>query len=427
MKRILAFICVMACLCGLCLPAMAAPDVITITAQVPEDWTNVHLYTWIDETNNLAVWPGTPMNKTDDGRYTLEIPSGYPYVIINNGGAGNQTVDTSVDGISDTWLIVTGNGNAAACEVLYYDPGVVEGSTTPSTPNEPAALTSMALVGEGNDALKWEPDNSACDMTKSADGVYTKDLTMYKDATIKFKLCGNDSWDGGYNFGASAPDMALTAGTAAELVNGSSDNLTYTATQDCTLTVTLDMNGEVPTVTLTETAAELAPPPEVNYVKVYVSAPEGVTPSLWAWGDNGNAFPSWPGQTMTKSGDWWVVEIPDNCHSALVNDGSDANKTADLSITTGADNWIVVGADWTAQTYASEPSLEDAAPAPDTDTNTDNNTGADTNTDTKTDSETKEESEGGVNIYMIITIVMAVAAVAAVIVTVIIISKKKKQ
>ncbi len=423
MKRILAFICVMACLCGLCLPAMAAPDVITVTAQVPEDWTNIHVYAWVDGENCLAAWPGTPMNKADDGRYTLEIPSGYPYVIINDGGAGNQTVDTSVDGVSDTWLIVTGNGNAASCDVEYVDPGIVEGgATTPSTPEAPAALNSMALVGEGVDDLKWEPENSACDMTKAEDGVYTKDLTLYKGTPIKFKLCGNDSWDGGYNLGGNADGIVVTAGTAVELISGNdSKDLTYTATQDCTLTVTLDMNGAAPTVTLTETAAELAPPPEVVYVKVYVSIPEGITPNMWAWGDNGNAFPSWPGQAMTKSGDWWVVEIPNDCHSAIVNDGT--SQTADLSINAGADNWIVVGADWTAQVHASEPSLE-PAPTPSTPEATQPTTGAKDEVKTEDKTEDKKD-EGGLNIFVIITIILAVGAVAAVVVTLIIINKKK--
>lgn len=423
MKRILALICVLACLCGFALPALAAPDVITVTAQVPEDWTNVHLYTWIDDTNNLATWPGTAMKKGNDGRWTLEIPSGYPYLIINNGDGGAQTVDTPVDGISDVWVIVgTSTGTShAPCDVEYADPGIVEPGNGGGS-SEPAALTSMALVGEGNDALKWEPDNADCAMTKSSDGVYTKELTMYKGATIQFKFCGNGAWDAGYDFGGS--EASVTAGTAVSLTAGG-QNLSYTATQDCTLTVTLDMNGDAPSVTVTEKAAELAPPPEKVYVKLYVSVAGDFTPSVWAWGDNGDAFPTWPGQAMTKSGDWWVVDIPNDCHSVLINDGvADSNvKTSDLNITMGAENWIVVAEDWTAQVSASEPTVggdSGSTDKPSTDKPSTDKPADDTTTDGA------DEDKGGINPFVIVTIVLAVAAVGAVVVTVIVVIKKKK-
>ncbi|MBQ3214740.1 MAG: starch-binding protein [Oscillospiraceae bacterium] len=423
MKRILAFICVMACLLGLSLPAMAAPEgMITVTAEVPADWTNVHLYAWVDDTNSLVTWPGTPMVKGDDGRYTLEIPMEYPNIIVNNGEGAAQTQDMSFDGVSDVWVIVSGGSG----EVVYYDPGVGAGSQGGGS--EAGELTSVALVGEGIGDLKWEPENADLEMTKDGEGIWTKDLTLYKGTTIKFKLCGNDSWDSGYNFGASAPDMALTAGTAAELVNGSSDNLTYTASQDCTLTVTLDMNGDVPSLTVTETAATLEPAPEVEKVKVYVSLPEGITPNLWAWGDNGDAFPSWPGQAMTKDGDWWVIEIPNNCHSAIVNDGT--TQTTDLSINLGADSWIVVDASWTATVSATEPSVtpggnEQGNEQPTTKPTEKPEPTQPTEKPEDTTTEDKPaENEGGVDVFMIITIVMAVLAVGAVVVTVVILKKK---
>lgn len=424
MKRILAFICVMACLCGLCLPAMAAPeDVITVTAQVPEDWTNVHLYAWVDDTNNLAAWPGTPMTKGDDGRYTLEIPLGYPNIIINNGEGGAQTQDMACDGASDMWVIVSGGSG----EILYYDPGVVEGGETGG--GEAGALNSLALVGEGVDALKWEPENPDCEMSKVEEGVWSKDLTLYKDTIIKFKVCGNDAWDAGYNMGGNADGIVAVSGTAIELLNsGDSKDISFTATQDCTLTITVDMNGDVPSLTVTETAANLEPAPEVEMVKVYVSLPEGITPNLWAWGDNGNAFPSWPGKAMTKSGDWWVIEIPNNCHSAIVNDGT--TQTADLSINLGSDSWIVVGADWTAEVSASEPALtpdDGGNEEPTTPPTTEPTTPSTTEPTTKpAESKTEDtaKAEGGIDVFMIITFVMAGLAVAAVVVTVIIIKKK---
>ncbi len=432
MKRILAIICVLACLCGFALPAMAAPDTITVYVDAPSDWASVSLYVWVDDngaTTPLCDWPGTAMKKGDDGWYTLEIPAGHNRVIANNGN-GIQTVDLIMDGNMDAWLTVTTAGSDGKFngDIAYVNPGPAQGGNGggSSEPSQPSALTNMALVGEGNDALKWEPDNAACAMTKSGDGIYTKELTMYKGETIKFKLCGNNSWDGGYNLGGNADGIVVTAGTAVSLIQGNeSKDLSYTATQDCTLTVTLDMNGDAPSVTLTEAKAELAPPPEKVYVKLYVSVAGEFTPNVWAWGDNGDAFPSWPGQAMTKSGDWWVVEIPNDCHSAIINDGT--SQTSDLTITMGAENWIVVDEAWAATVSASEPSLEgDKNDKPSTDA-TKPTTPSDDNKDDNTDTtgDTDKDSEGGVNPFVIVTIVLAVLAVGAVVATVIIIKKKK--
>ena len=396
MKRILALICIMAVLCGFALPAMAAPDTITVTAQVPEDWTTVNLYVWDDSQSTLADWPGTAMKKGKDGRYSLEIPMGYTYLIVNN-GSDKQTADLAGDPACDTWVVVR-NGLA---EVLFADPGVVD-------LNAAAPLINVALVGEGNSALSWEPGDSNRNMTKTSDGVYTKELTMYKGETIKFKLCGNGAWDAGYNFGGNAEGINVTAGTGVSLIQGNdSKDLLYTATQDCTLTVTLDMNGDAPVVTLTEAATQLA---EKVFVKLYVQIAEGTTPNIWAWGDNGNAFPTWPGQTMTKEGDWWVVDIPNDCNSAIVNDGT--NQTADLSISVGVENWIVVADDWTAQVSGAQPD-NTPKPIPDSDTTTG-------------DKDEKKPSSEGINPIIIVVIVLGVVAVGTVVFTVIVVSKKKK-
>lgn len=421
MKRILALICVLACLCGFALPALANPDVITVTAEVPADWTNVHVYVWVDDTNNLLAWPGTPMNKAADGRYTLEIPSGYPYIIINNGEGAAQTQDMSMDGMSDVWVTVAGTYG----EVLYYDPGV--GNIGTGEPSEPTELTSMALVGEGDDELAWEPGNTNYNMTIVEPGVYTKDISLYKGDTIKFKLCGNGDWGNGHNYGI-AEAGAITAGTAVELVQGDgSQDISYTATQDCKLTVTFDGNGDVPTVTVEETAASLEPKPEKTMVKVYVSVAGDYTPNLWAWGDTANAFASWPGEAMTKEGDWWVIEIPDDCHSAIVNDGN--SQTIDLSITMGADNWIVVDESFAATVSASKPDGT-GKPSGGTTTGPDA-TEPETTDPAKKDEEKKDDKkddkkdEGGVNVFMIIAIALVVVMVGTVVATVIILKKKK--
>ena len=65
MKRFLAILCVIACLCGLCVPAMAA-GTITVSVKAPAEWTEVFLYIWDNDNNAYEGWPGKAMTKTTE-------------------------------------------------------------------------------------------------------------------------------------------------------------------------------------------------------------------------------------------------------------------------------------------------------------------------------------------------------------------------
>lgn len=102
MKRILALICVLACLCALCLPVAAAIDY-TIRVKAPSSMKEVYLYMWnsMDESQKNAEWPGVKMTKkvTDgtwdkcwgdpnsgdvDGNYVLTLEEAGNVVITFN-------------------------------------------------------------------------------------------------------------------------------------------------------------------------------------------------------------------------------------------------------------------------------------------------------------------------------------------------------
>ena len=51
MKRILAMLCVIACLFALAVPALAA-DTVTVHAYVPEGWSDVRVWAWDDSDKN---------------------------------------------------------------------------------------------------------------------------------------------------------------------------------------------------------------------------------------------------------------------------------------------------------------------------------------------------------------------------------------
>lgn len=247
MKRILAMLCVIACLCCLAMPVFAANDTVTIHVYVPGDWSDVRIWAWDDNDQNPADaggWPGNyAMTQGDDGWYTVDIPAGYPNMLVNGDNGSKQTGDIDgVDVSQDVWIVVNSDGST---QLSATKPDV---SAPPVS--EPAELSSLALVGDGIPGVgSWIVEDAAGDMTKVSDTVYTKEIAVTAGTTMQFKVAGNDSWDSGYNFGGAEDPTPVTLGTALDMTSGAdSKNLTLTAEKDCTLKFT---------VTLTDGAASL--------------------------------------------------------------------------------------------------------------------------------------------------------------------------
>ena len=247
MKKLFALLCVLGMLAALCIPTMAAPEDGTITVYVDpfDDWTNISLYVWIDGSTNLAAWPGTAMTDADgDGWYELEIPAGYPNVIVAADG-GNQTVDMTMDGNQDVWITLNamegGKGNA---EIVYADPGEAKTDTSTSIgssePVDPpavdiSAINTLSLVGQGCDALNWEAGNTANEMAKNGN-VYTKEIEVTAGSALEVKFAANGAWD--IDFGGDE----ITIGQAATLVSKGS-NMKLSVDADCTLKFTVDLDA----------------------------------------------------------------------------------------------------------------------------------------------------------------------------------------
>jgi len=245
MKRILAILCAMACLFALALPAMAA-ETITVTAQVPADWEIANVYVW-NAQGNGGEWPGTAMTKGADGRYTAEIPSGFTNIIINNkqGDQGIQTKDLLMNGDADVWVVFDGT-NASTHD---SDPGLnaTPGTSTPTTGD----LNALYIVGTGIPGVgEWNTTDANGKMTANGN-IYTITLGMNAGTAIKFKFCGNGSWDSGYNFGGNGEGVIAAAGTPVELSDNGQD-ISFTASQDCNATFTFDLSTK--TLTITEEA-----------------------------------------------------------------------------------------------------------------------------------------------------------------------------
>lgn len=252
MKRILALLCAIACLCCLAVPVFAANDTVTIHAYVPGDWSDVRLWAWDDSVPQKNAsgtdWPGDlVMTQGDDGWYSIEITANFPNMLINANAGAAQTGDINgVDITKEVWIVVN---NDKTTQIFDAKPDDV---VLPGDPGEqePAALESLALVGDGIPGVgSWIVEDAAGDMTKESDSVYTKEIAVTSGTTMKFKIAGNDSWESGYNYGGAEEGVAVTLGTALELTGGAeSKDLTLTADKDCTLKFT---------VTLTDGAASL--------------------------------------------------------------------------------------------------------------------------------------------------------------------------
>lgn len=360
MKRILAILCVIACLCGLCVPALAA-DTITVSVKAPDGWAEVYLYVWENE-NAYETWPGTAMTKGSDGWWTLEIPAGYTNVIANNGNEMPQTVDLKMNGTSDASITVTtdtGDGKHFNADVAQ------DGSSTPSTPNTPdtpsagidlSGLNSLALVGSSIPGVgAWAPEDPAGDMTKASNGVYTKVIAVTAGTSMQLKIAGNDAWDDNYNFGPAEDGTPIVLGTKMEMINGAgAQNFALTAEKDCNLKFTVDLTGDVPTVLVEETTEEAdtvpsdpgtTTPDSGETITVYAKVPESWTDvRLWAWDDakHNASAEDWPGNIYMTLGDngWYSVELPLGYTNILINANGGGSQTADLVIEAGKDVWV---------------------------------------------------------------------------------------
>ncbi len=102
-------------------------------------------------------------------------------------------------------------------------------------------------------------------------------------------------------------------------------------------------------------------------VKIYAQVPEDwAEPGCWAWlhPDGVNVFEAWPGEAMTKAGDWYVISVPNWTNSVIINANAGGVQTSDLTIETGKDVWVVVKNAMDAAVYYEEPANLPDTPAP---------------------------------------------------------------
>lgn len=109
----------------------------------------------------------------------------------------------------------------------------------------------------------------------------------------------------------------------------------------------------------TPPSVENTPVATPTYVTVHAYVPsDWGTPRLWAWSSSTQEelYDSWPGQTMSRSGDYYTAQIPTWVDSILIN-GQEGNvQTIDHTIETGREVWVVVHGTSSSVSY-SQPTI----------------------------------------------------------------------
>lgn len=219
MKKMIAIALVlMLCIGVLSVNAFAASTV-TVTAEVPADWTTAYCYSWVNGVGN-PNWPGVEMTKSGNV-WTAEIPADCDRVIITASNSGPQTVDLTIAPGKDVTLVLgTKSGDKFTATV-----------TQDGVQQQPAPTPSGYYV-TGSDVFgNWAELNEAGKMTEQ-NGVYVKEFTGVAAGDYKLKV-NTGSWS--QSWGKDGQDYEFNVAEA---------NSTVTVTFDpATTIVTVSVNG----------------------------------------------------------------------------------------------------------------------------------------------------------------------------------------
>lgn len=353
MKKLLALLCVIAVLAALCIPAMAAEDKVPVVASVPAEWTTPYLYCW-NGNGEAAAWPGTPMQEVDGWWYAY-MPNDMENIIINNGNGQPQTGDQKVDAGLPVCVQVKAD---MSCDVEYDLPVEVPEYSEVKIP------TYVIRVGAPESwasAFVWAWDDNltnafsawpGMELTMGADGFWYGEVNaQYKNVVIAEK-------DGG----EQTADLVVTGDENWILFGEKNGEGKYDATISNTAP-----EGFEPPEGGSSTEQPTTPPADAGSVKVHAMVPADWTQvNAWAWktGDNTNAFEAWPGNAMTKDGDWYVIEVPGWVDGFIVNNGS--VQTGDLTIEAGKEVWLDATDVANVGIYYEEPDIEAPTLPPET-------------------------------------------------------------
>ncbi len=319
MKRKMFAIVMAVMLCVSCLSLTAfaaeeeAQEMVPVVVQVPENWESPCLWAWADDgTNAFEAWPGEELVKLDSGWYYTYVPAFVQNMIVNaNFGtdAAVQCSDIAVEAGKAVWITVAEDLSATVSyEALTQD--------------EIPAYVEMFVV-HASVPESWETVNMWAWLHADGTGVF-------------------DAWPGG----------AMTAGENGWYTCKAPawvDRLIINGNAGSVQTADIEIEGKELWVTVNEDLSyELSyedPATAAENITVYAKVPEDwADPGCWAWlhPDGTNAFSAWPGEMLTKDGDWYTISVPGWINSIIINGNGGSVQTSDLTVEPGKDLWIVV-------------------------------------------------------------------------------------
>ena len=343
-KTIAILIALMLMVSCLSLTAFAAEDseMVPVVVKVPEGWDAPNLWAWADDgTNAFAAWPGEPLEELAEGWYYIWVPNFVSNVIVN----ANQGTDAAVqtDGVvveagKEVWITVAEDKTA---EVSYEAqlrgeiPAYVEKFVVHAyVPLSWKTVNMWAWSApDGTNAFEAWPGEV---MVEGEDGWFTGKVPTWVNSLI---INGNEGTVQTEDITIEGKELWITV----------YEDLTYELSYE-------DPNKAVPNIT------------------VYAQVPaDWADPCCWAWSapDGTNAFNAWPGEALTKDGDWYAIEVPGWINSVIINANEGTVQTTDLSVEAGKNVWVVVTDPENATVSYEEPAVEAVpqeteAPAPET-------------------------------------------------------------
>ena len=164
--------------CGKVLPGSDTTRTVYVDV-TGSSWSNVNVYSWVDNTDCTGQWPGAAMTKVSGNIYSYEVPVSAVNIIFNNGTDQTKDMAIPTDGknlynyATGTWSVYSAGGN--------------EGGDTPVVPN------TYYLVGYINGAdYGCESDYQNMGIYKFVDGKLTAKFD--EDSYIFLKTEGNGKW-----------------------------------------------------------------------------------------------------------------------------------------------------------------------------------------------------------------------------------------
>ena len=158
------------------------------------------------------------------------------------------------------------------------------------------------------------------------------------DGTNAFEAWPGEAMSGGEDgwFTAEAPtwvNSIIVSGNGGE---AQTEDISIEA-QEVWVTVYNDLTYEV--------AYEDPEQADLPDITIHAQVPADWTgPCCWAWSapDGTNAYAAWPGEPMAEENGWYAVQAPGWINSVIINGNEGSVQTADLSVESGVDVWVVV-------------------------------------------------------------------------------------